>query len=277
MRPGESAGRARTIQPGCQRLRSIRCAAPVRLPPPPWHSSPPSLRNRPAGLRRRDGGYPRRRSPAGRAPSAAWRRPQCGPGPRRAGSGDRRGLTQGGRAGPRSLGRWPPVDQHAGSRAGLIWFGGGRTPIVTVYFRPSRSCGSGGRQGAGGVAEVGSLACRGLGRDGDRSRNAAEELRFRRIGGGQGRAVRDRDGAGGFGQRCWCHRAGKLKSETASIAVGGAGKAIVNAQRKLDATITGAGAVEYLGDPALTHRISGAGKISRRSAGGIAPAGIKTA
>jgi hypothetical protein len=40
----------------------------------------------------------------------------------------------------------------------------------------------------------------------------------------------------------------------------------VNAKRQLDASISGAGAIEYFGDPALRQRVSGAGKITRRPA-----------
>ena len=45
--------------------------------------------------------------------------------------------------------------------------------------------------------------------------------------------------------------------------VGGAGTATVNASEKLDATVVGAGSVEYVGDPTVEQDVSGAGRISK--------------
>ena len=53
-------------------------------------------------------------------------------------------------------------------------------------------------------------------------------------------------------------------SDEAVIGVSGAGKAIVNAANSLEVDISGAGAVEYLGDPKVKQSISGIGKVSRR-------------
>jgi hypothetical protein len=39
---------------------------------------------------------------------------------------------------------------------------------------------------------------------------------------------------------------------------------VVNARKKLNASISGAGMVEYLGDPVVTQSISGAGRVKRR-------------
>jgi len=62
------------------------------------------------------------------------------------------------------------------------------------------------------------------------------------------------------------YRAPGLDSQTARIAVSGAGRAVVRVAKRLDADISGAGSIEYIGDPVVRDRISGAGKITRRSA-----------
>jgi hypothetical protein len=62
------------------------------------------------------------------------------------------------------------------------------------------------------------------------------------------------------------YRASGLESQTARIAVSGAGRAVVRVAKSLDAEISGAGSIEYIGDPVVRDRISGAGKITRRSA-----------
>jgi hypothetical protein len=67
----------------------------------------------------------------------------------------------------------------------------------------------------------------------------------------------DLSGAGSY-------RAGSLLSDKADIRVSGAGKAIVNAARLLKVDISGAGVVEYIGDPKIEQQISGVGKIRRR-------------
>ena len=41
---------------------------------------------------------------------------------------------------------------------------------------------------------------------------------------------------------------------------------MVNAAKTLNVDISGAGSVEYLGDPKVTERVSGAGKVRRRDA-----------
>ena len=60
------------------------------------------------------------------------------------------------------------------------------------------------------------------------------------------------------------YRGARLASDTASVSVAGAGKVIVNVRRSLDAAISGAGSVEYVGDPKVTERISGLGRVQRR-------------
>ena len=58
--------------------------------------------------------------------------------------------------------------------------------------------------------------------------------------------------------------AAELVSDTAGVRVSGAGKAIVNVKTLLKADISGAGLVEYTGNPRLEQEISGIGKIRRR-------------
>ncbi len=67
----------------------------------------------------------------------------------------------------------------------------------------------------------------------------------------------DLSGAGSF-------QASKLASDEAVIGVSGAGKAVVDAANSLEVDISGAGAVEYLGDPKVKQSISGIGKVRRR-------------
>ncbi len=59
------------------------------------------------------------------------------------------------------------------------------------------------------------------------------------------------------------YAAGGLVSDSASLQVSGAGKALVNAAKSLKVEISGAGVVNYIGSPKLEQEISGVGKISR--------------
>ena len=67
----------------------------------------------------------------------------------------------------------------------------------------------------------------------------------------------DLSGAGSY-------RAEDLVSDRTALQVSGAGKAIVNATKTLKAGISGAGLVEYVGDPEVERDVSGIGKIRRR-------------
>ena len=60
------------------------------------------------------------------------------------------------------------------------------------------------------------------------------------------------------------YRALELESKQAKVDVEGAGSALVNASDTLDATVGGAGSVEYAGDPAVEQDVSGAGRVSKR-------------
>jgi hypothetical protein len=67
------------------------------------------------------------------------------------------------------------------------------------------------------------------------------------------------------------YQAARLISDNASVEVSGAGKIVVNARKKLSASLSGAGVVEYLGDPVVKESISGAGRIRRREAAADVP------
>lgn len=67
----------------------------------------------------------------------------------------------------------------------------------------------------------------------------------------------DLSGAGSY-------QAADLISDNIGLRVSGAGKAIVNAKTLLKADISGAGLVEYSGNPRLEQEITGIGKIRRR-------------
>jgi hypothetical protein len=56
--------------------------------------------------------------------------------------------------------------------------------------------------------------------------------------------------------------AGNLPSREVNIVVAGAGSAVVNARKQLDAQISGVGSVEYIGDPRVRQTVSGAGQVS---------------
>ncbi len=55
-----------------------------------------------------------------------------------------------------------------------------------------------------------------------------------------------------------------LQGDKASVSMSGVGRALVNAGKMLDVNISGAGAVEYLGNPQVTQMISGVGSVKQR-------------
>ncbi len=60
------------------------------------------------------------------------------------------------------------------------------------------------------------------------------------------------------------YRAEDLESKQAEIDVKGSGSAIVNVSDALDAKVSGAGSVEYIGNPTVEKEVSGAGRVSER-------------
>jgi hypothetical protein len=59
------------------------------------------------------------------------------------------------------------------------------------------------------------------------------------------------------------YRAEGLDSKVVKIGVSEAGSAIVNASERLDANVSGAGSVEYVGDPTVEQDASGVGRVSK--------------
>ncbi|MCE3553240.1 DUF2807 domain-containing protein [Pseudonocardia sp. RS11V-5] len=58
--------------------------------------------------------------------------------------------------------------------------------------------------------------------------------------------------------------AANLSSEEADVTVGGAGSAVVDVSRTLQARVTGVGSIRYEGSPQVTKEISGVGQVSPR-------------
>ncbi len=59
------------------------------------------------------------------------------------------------------------------------------------------------------------------------------------------------------------YNAERLAAADTTVSVSGVGNVIVNAQRTLKASISGAGVIEYLGDPQVTEHVSGMGRVRR--------------
>jgi len=70
------------------------------------------------------------------------------------------------------------------------------------------------------------------------------------------------------------YRAEHLVSDSATVTVSGAGVVIVDARQKLKASLSGAGTIEYLGDPEVEQRVSGAGRVKKRKAAETDPTPI---
>lgn len=60
------------------------------------------------------------------------------------------------------------------------------------------------------------------------------------------------------------YRAGDLASDSATVEVSGAGRVLVRVEKQLDVQASGAGIVEYIGNPKVTQDVSGAGRVRRR-------------
>ena len=60
------------------------------------------------------------------------------------------------------------------------------------------------------------------------------------------------------------YRAERLRSTNATVHVSGVGNVLVNVERKLRASISGAGLIEYVGDPEVVENVSGIGRVRRR-------------
>ena len=79
-----------------------------------------------------------------------------------------------------------------------------------------------------------------------------------------GRVAEQRVSISGAGD----YRAADLASDDARVSVSGAGRVLVQVDKTLKIGLSGAGVVEYIGDPKVTQQISGAGRVKRRDASG---------
>jgi hypothetical protein len=78
-----------------------------------------------------------------------------------------------------------------------------------------------------------------------------------RIGGAVQTQRVDISGAGSYD-------AERLRAQDATVQVSGVGNVVVNAEQTLDAEISGAGSIEYVGNPHVTQHVSGIGRVKRR-------------
>lgn len=58
-------------------------------------------------------------------------------------------------------------------------------------------------------------------------------------------------------------KASELQTEEARVVVSGAGSARVKVAKKLDATISGVGSIDFSGEPAVTQKVSGVGSLHK--------------
>ena len=62
------------------------------------------------------------------------------------------------------------------------------------------------------------------------------------------------------------YRADRLRAFDVVVSVSGVGSVLLRAERTLKASISGAGVIEYTGDPVVTEHVSGIGRVKRRDA-----------
>jgi hypothetical protein len=60
------------------------------------------------------------------------------------------------------------------------------------------------------------------------------------------------------------YRADRLYANDVTVSVSGVGSVVLRAERSLRASISGAGVIEYVGDPTVTEHVSGIGRVRRR-------------
>ncbi len=60
------------------------------------------------------------------------------------------------------------------------------------------------------------------------------------------------------------YRAERLHAVHATVSVSGVGNVVLHAEKTLRASISGAGVIEYVGDPQVTEHVSGIGRVKRR-------------
>jgi hypothetical protein len=62
------------------------------------------------------------------------------------------------------------------------------------------------------------------------------------------------------------YRAERLFANDVTVTVSGVGNVVLRAERTLRVNISGAGVIEYAGDPVVTEHVSGIGRVKRRDA-----------
>lgn len=64
-------------------------------------------------------------------------------------------------------------------------------------------------------------------------------------------------GSGGY-------RGEDLKSKRAEVGISGSGRAVIAVDELLDASVSGSGSIDYIGNPQVTQHLSGSGSVNRR-------------
>jgi hypothetical protein len=175
---------------------------------------------------------------------------------------------------PQALQQTVVIDNHgdtlilrsgSGSSGWQNWFGANPrpTPKVTVTFTElSRIEASGGLRLSAHKIEVPKLAIDVSGAAAVTIADlATDDLRIDGSGAMKadiaGRATAQRIEISGAGD----YHAPRLVSETARVGVSGAGRVLVNATRTLSIDLSGAGIVDYTGNPVVTKSVSGLGQV----------------
>ena len=65
------------------------------------------------------------------------------------------------------------------------------------------------------------------------------------------------------------YRAERLRATNATVSVSGVANVVVNVERRLRASISGAGLIEYLGDRKVVEEVSGIGRVKRRDSSAV--------
>jgi len=81
-----------------------------------------------------------------------------------------------------------------------------------------------------------------------------------------GRVEEERVSISGAGS----YRADRLHAGDATVSVSGVGNVLLHAERTLRASISGAGVIEYVGDPKVTEHVSGIGRVKRHESSNAA-------
>ena len=155
------------------------------------------------------------------------------------------------------------------SRSFLELFGSGakhRSPRITIRFRSLDAIAlSGAVRLDAGALRTDSLRIAASGGSSLRI-DELDATRLRVSGSGaldariSGRVVDESVAISGAG----AYRADRLHADHASVDVSGVGNVVLYADKTLNATISGAGSIEYLGNPEVSQHVSGIGRVRRR-------------